>query len=246
MHLSIIYIKRKLKKKIIFFIDNSNTLTIRYEDLVRKPQDVLRLVCKHINEDFEEAMLTTAASAQSVAPPNEPWKSQVGQPLDSSRTYVWKRQLPQELWFATSHICQLGIEEFDYELTSKPKQTFLAYDVNRAFVEKNENFIISLANNQIYIAPARNKQSTTNDELMNPNLVICKLPDMGATNTQRLINTYRFVMMLIRRRINGNINKYLECCTDSDVVRGIAQKACISSLRLLGTKTEFSLEELSN
>ena len=221
-----------------FFSQDKNSLTVRYEDLLANPQKVLSLICEHIGEKFEVAMLDTAVSGRNVISPNEQWKSQVAQPLDLSRTYVWKRELSRRLWSVASHICYSGIETFGYELASKPKRTFFAYQLDRAFVENNGELIISAARSHIRIAPVMNQKSILKDELMSGDLVLFSLPQMGSTKTERIANICRLIIKLLQRYILGNPINYVRSYTSSETTTGITEKICIISLQLLGNDLE--------
>ncbi|MEL6939335.1 MAG: sulfotransferase [Cyanobacteria bacterium J06598_1] len=225
-----------------FFAKNEQALTIRYEDLLARPTELLRQVCEHVGESFEPGMLNTAKAAASVAPSNEPWKRQVSQPLDPSRAYVWKHELPQSLWPATSHICQAGIKAFGYELTSEPDKTVFVYALNRRFIEANTSLLVSAAEGRMHLSPVQ--AETLTDGKRYSDLMFCDLPDCGQTKGQRLVGACLFVMMLIRRRLRGNANSYLPFClsTDKSVKVGTDRSVCAFFLKLLGKKTEFSLE----
>ena len=226
-----------------FFSYDKNSLTVRYEDLLANPQKLLSLICEHIGEKFEAVMLDTTASARNVISPNEQWKSQVARPLDPSRIYVWKRELPRRLWSVASHICYSGIEAFGYELASKPKRTFLAYQLDRAFVEKNEDLIMSAASSQIRIIPVMNQESLLNSKLMSCDLVFFSLPTMGYTKTERMANFYRFITLLLQRYISGNPVNYIKRYISSDIARGITEKICTAFLQLLGNNLEELIVE---
>ena len=215
-----------------FFNTDSNTLTIRYEDLLAQPNETLQLICDRISEPFEQSMLNTSQAATSVAPSNEPWKQQVSQPIDASRAYVWRRKLPQELWNAASHICQAGIEEFGYELTSKPSKTVMMYHLSRPFIESNQSLITNAANKGIHLKAVRIEALKTGKRY--PDVIFCDLPDCGETKAQRLLNTCLFATMLIQRRRARNNNYYLPACVDTAQVPEVDKKLCAFFLRLLG------------
>jgi hypothetical protein len=76
-----------------FFAQDFNTLTLRFEQLVLEPQAVIEALCRFVGEDFEPAMLDTSVSGRQVNSRGVAWKDKVGQPPDSSRVAVWRRQL---------------------------------------------------------------------------------------------------------------------------------------------------------
>jgi len=76
-----------------FFATDSSAYTLRYEDLVENTREEAQKLCRFIGEDFEEGMLDTASTAGTVNSRNVSWKSKVSEPIDSSRTAVWRREL---------------------------------------------------------------------------------------------------------------------------------------------------------
>lgn len=78
-----------------FCAQDANTLTLRFEQLVLEPQVVTEALCRFLGEDFEPAMLNTSATGRQVNSRGVAWKDKAGQPPDSSRVAVWRRQLSQ-------------------------------------------------------------------------------------------------------------------------------------------------------
>ncbi len=67
-------------------------LTVRYEELVRSPRDVLERVCRFLDLPFDEAMLRHQEAA-SVDVEREPWKAGVREAVTASRIDAWREEL---------------------------------------------------------------------------------------------------------------------------------------------------------
>jgi hypothetical protein len=58
----------------------SHYLQVRYEDLAREPESVLRLICAFISEDYDEGMLDPARRGRAVMP-SASWQAQAAQAI---------------------------------------------------------------------------------------------------------------------------------------------------------------------
>ncbi len=74
-------------------VNNSNFLEIKYEDLVKKPKEILKIICSFIEEDFEEQMLNFHVYSKQYMVQNEPWKEGVLKPLSTANIGKWKKEL---------------------------------------------------------------------------------------------------------------------------------------------------------
>lgn len=79
-----------------FFLEDENSYTIYYENLVASPGVELTNLCNFIGEEFEDQMLDTSKSASSVVTAKESWKQRVYKPVDKTRIGVWKREFSEE------------------------------------------------------------------------------------------------------------------------------------------------------
>jgi hypothetical protein len=79
-----------------FFEADSNTMTLRFEDLLQDPEGQLRRLCHFLGEEFEPGMMNTSESIMHVNRSREPWKQKVGEPLDADRLGVWRRETTPE------------------------------------------------------------------------------------------------------------------------------------------------------
>ena len=128
------------------FLDNDPlSLTIRYEDLVDMPQEVLKQVCELIGEEFDPAMIEFGTAARDVSSDNEGWKKQVSASLTSSRKYAWKRDLPQEIRDVCDLVCHELLVKHGYESGPEPTRTFHAFRMSREYIEQQEGALIKAA-----------------------------------------------------------------------------------------------------
>lgn len=79
-----------------FFERDARSYTLRYEDLVRDPEPVLRELCRVIDEPFDPAMLDTSRSARLVNATAEACKTKVANSVDPSRAEAWRREFSEE------------------------------------------------------------------------------------------------------------------------------------------------------
>jgi hypothetical protein len=79
-----------------FFEVDSRCHTLRYEDLVRDPEPVLRDLCRAVDEPFDPAMLDTTESSRLVNAANEAWKAKVAERVDASRVEAWRAILADD------------------------------------------------------------------------------------------------------------------------------------------------------
>ncbi len=124
---ALLYWRRFDERGLPFFSKGSGTWTIRYEDLLQSPQEVLEELCQFLGEAFEPGMLDYQSSAAHVTRPNETWKSGVGEPLDRSRVDVWRRELtPVQLREAYSILAdRLGHYGYDLGVGPLPEEGFV-------------------------------------------------------------------------------------------------------------------------
>jgi len=140
------YLWKKWYEQSEGFLNTDNqSLTVKFEDLLCKSQNVLTKICKFIGEDFEEGMLDTKASAKLVISKGEPWKNQVGQSLDTKKVATWKKKLDHEdINFADRFFKQV-LSLYGYEFTSHNVKELLFYPYyGPSTILKNEELIKSV------------------------------------------------------------------------------------------------------
>ena len=127
------------------------SLTLKYEDLVEDQIGCLHKICDFIGESYEDSMLDTQKSASLVSSAGEPWKQQVSGKLDSSRMYVWKRELSPELGQFASVLFHEVLAKFDYPDARTPRMTLSCYPHRRQDLISQEDVLIEFAGRGIKV-----------------------------------------------------------------------------------------------
>lgn len=63
--------------------------TLRYEDLLREPENTLRALCVFLDEEFAPAMLDHTRAARDIVPPRKSWHAGTRRGLDAQRAESW-------------------------------------------------------------------------------------------------------------------------------------------------------------
>jgi len=72
----------------------SEVLTIKYENLLERPKDVLMSICNFIGEQFEDSLLDDSKDSDNLFSAWESsWKHKSRQGLDTTRINAWSREL---------------------------------------------------------------------------------------------------------------------------------------------------------
>ena len=88
-------------------------LEIRYEDLVRAPESVLRRVTDFLGEPFDPAMLAFA-EAGALAFKDQPWREGVRRPLFDSSLEAWRDEFtPAQVWLI-QRLARAGMTRYGY------------------------------------------------------------------------------------------------------------------------------------
>jgi LPS sulfotransferase NodH len=96
---------------------------VRYEDLLRQPEDVLRRVCRFVGVSFETAMLAYhEADDRTFNPAQEPWKRNALRPPDPSRIGQWRQALPPGDVWLVERIAGPAMQQHGYPL-ARPRFT---------------------------------------------------------------------------------------------------------------------------
>jgi len=99
-------------------------ITIKYENLMERPQDVLINICNFIGEKFEEGLLDDALEPDNLFSAWESsWKHKSKQELDSSRVNAWTRELSKDDQIVLDWALHKDLLEFGYH-SSMPKLEF--------------------------------------------------------------------------------------------------------------------------
>jgi hypothetical protein len=93
-----------------------NFLEIRYEDLVRQPEQMLRRICSLIDETYDQTMLSYSDEAQKVVPSDSlKWHRNSIRPPDPSRLDRWKTDLARAERILFEQLAGDTLDLFGYE-----------------------------------------------------------------------------------------------------------------------------------
>jgi hypothetical protein len=91
-------------------------LEIRYEDLVLKPEETLRKICKFIDELYDPAMLHYSDNAKDVVPAESlKWHRNSIRPPDPSQLFKWRAQLSKAERIIFEQLAGEALDLFGYE-----------------------------------------------------------------------------------------------------------------------------------
>lgn len=114
-------------------------MMVRYEDLIQKPESILKSISSFLNVPFEEQMLKyyERAEHEKGFPEHERWKTGTEKPIQKDRNQRWKQELtPEEIQLiqrkVSGYMEELGYELMKNELTEWQLNTFQVYDFARS------------------------------------------------------------------------------------------------------------------
>jgi hypothetical protein len=126
---------------------------VRYEDLVRDPETVLRRVNAFYGVDFDPAQLD-AGSASPVVPAHEqPWKANAVQRPDKSRISAWRRQVTDSDRLIMNSLMGSELRTFGYEETEGPAALSIQGAMNAVLNVLCKAGVYRLAGNVYRYAP---------------------------------------------------------------------------------------------
>jgi hypothetical protein len=95
---------------------NDDFLEIRYEDLVRNPELMLRRICRFIDEEYEPAMLNYSSTANAVVPEESlKWHRKSIRPPDVAELEKWKTHLSKAERIIFEQLAGDTLDLFGYE-----------------------------------------------------------------------------------------------------------------------------------
>lgn len=101
-------------------------LTVKYEDLLKKPNACVKQICEFVGEKFELKMLEDSQSDVEIFSPWESsWKHKSQQDLDSSRVGAWSKELSVNDQVILNYLLRKPLQELGYtvpELKLSPPQ----------------------------------------------------------------------------------------------------------------------------
>jgi len=225
-----------------FFEQDHLSYTLKYEELVTRPEKCLQELCDFLQISFEAKMLNTQKAAQQTAPSHEIWKTQVGQKLDQSRCLAWQKQDCDRTIQAISMICQDMIQQFGYLSVDSPLEPIYSHYISDRFVRCMEMPSGQLPSQQIeqllcrgYVLVPCNPRAMTGSS----QIVYCDVPMSGRNWGKNLQRFYRFWVDLIAARWQGITIKFTDFCQISlpECSRFRGMGAFL--LRLLGSRTNL-------
>lgn len=101
-----------------FYKDNTNYLTVKYEDLLERPEVILTQILNNLNLSFESKMLEFhKENALKQIEPKETlaWKLKTLQPLDKSNIGIYKEKLTNSEIEEFNTIALESLKLFDYD-----------------------------------------------------------------------------------------------------------------------------------
>ncbi len=105
-------------------------IEVRYEDLVREPERLLRRICQFIGVTYRAAMLDGHRRAERVVK-GEPWKAGIGEPVNRRSIGAWQQRLtPAEVGLIEA-IGGRYVEESGYERLSTVGRPRIAVEALR-------------------------------------------------------------------------------------------------------------------
>ncbi len=94
-------------------------LVIRYEDLVKNPEEIIQAVCRHAGIDFAETLLQPTRVGADWGGNSAHHAGFSG--VDASTADLWRKKLsPHEVWWIELH-CRKGMEIAGYALETSAK-----------------------------------------------------------------------------------------------------------------------------
>lgn len=91
-------------------------LEVRYEDLVCRPEEILRRICAFIGEDYAPEMLNYSSNAEAVVPSESlRWHRNSVQPPDPAQLQKWKKRLSKAERVVFEQLAGETLDLFGYE-----------------------------------------------------------------------------------------------------------------------------------
>lgn len=134
-----------------FFRSDRFSITVRYEDLVRSPEPVIRTICDAVDEPFDAAMLRPWEGSESVVLGYETWKGRVSGAIDPSRAEAWRTELPIVEQERVALICSRGMAAHGYPGVRQPRVTIPVYGFSRSFIVETEPALTAAAGDGVVV-----------------------------------------------------------------------------------------------
>lgn len=96
---------------------DANTLAIRYEDMVKEPEQIIKQVCSFLGIPFEGSMLKPDGTEKSILDMTGNHMDQASMAIDKSKLASWRRTLSPAMQRTVEMIAHDELQAWGYELT---------------------------------------------------------------------------------------------------------------------------------
>ena len=179
-----------------FFDSDSNSFTVKYEDLILSPEKELTAICSFIGEKFETNMLQTNNTYSHVNSIAEDWKKKVAQPIDKSRAEVWLREFSSEEKTISENLVGDRLIRYDYPIFNNKSEYIKAAPIDVFF--KSTLALKFLVNNNYRIWKKSQLEKTSG-------FVVADLSGndawLGHRLNPRIINTVKIIFQAAKCKL---------------------------------------------
>ncbi len=138
-----------------FLPGDGGTTMVRYEDLVERPEEAGRAICRFIGEDFDPALLEPGKASASVALPYEWWKQRVHGAIDRARSDAWRTELDPADQERVALICARGMRRYDYPGARDARRYFVVRPMTGRVMHDDDRALEAAADKGYVALPAR-------------------------------------------------------------------------------------------
>lgn len=89
-------------------------LTIRYEDLLERPEETIKIICSVIDEEYEPAMLNFYRTSDHFIGKHH--SELIFKPLDKSNCYKWRKNLSKKESVAFNLVARYYLKKYKYDI----------------------------------------------------------------------------------------------------------------------------------
>ena len=189
-----------------FYRQSDQAMTVRYEDLVAKPERELRRICQFVGVDYEVRMLEDRSGATGVAAAHEWWKGDATGPLDQSRSGRWVDEMPPQVQHYAALNLGPMLEEHGYATAVPPKRRLAIVPAGDALNARYDDVLLTLAAADVAIRRPI-PESIAELHLQQPLVffgVVGQLdPRRARSAERRVLDIVRLLLLLLTRRLQG-------------------------------------------
>ena len=137
-----------------FFARDRRSLTLRYEDLVREPEEQMQRVFQFVGESYDRGAAGRVEDARALIEPGAHWKEKATQPIDATRAGAWESELPADARRAIELVCREAMLSHGYESTPAARRTMHLDPFTFDWVERNEPDVLASARHGDRVLPS--------------------------------------------------------------------------------------------